>query len=115
MDNLLLCISYSGKEMTDKGMQFQEKVRPRWSSVSSRLWGRRVRGSKPDSTEDPPCMGPIARQIISTGQTSSRWHGVEVWRGVCHLRRHPRHLTVVQDDEIRPKIALALLQNGMLI
>ncbi|GBM02425.1 hypothetical protein AVEN_76477-1 [Araneus ventricosus] len=29
--------------------------------VRSRLWGRRVPGSKPDSTEDPPCMGPVAR------------------------------------------------------
>ncbi|GBO12034.1 hypothetical protein AVEN_241308-1 [Araneus ventricosus] len=25
----------------------------------SRLWGRRAPGSKPDSTEDPPCMGPL--------------------------------------------------------
>ncbi|GBM96189.1 hypothetical protein AVEN_186748-1 [Araneus ventricosus] len=29
--------------------------------VRSRLWGRMVLGSKPDSTEDPPCMGPVAR------------------------------------------------------
>ncbi|GBL73201.1 hypothetical protein AVEN_159266-1 [Araneus ventricosus] len=29
--------------------------------VRSRLWGRRVPGSKPDSTDDPPCMGPVAR------------------------------------------------------
>ncbi|GBL90798.1 hypothetical protein AVEN_269081-1 [Araneus ventricosus] len=29
--------------------------------VRSRLWDRRVPGSKPDSTEDPPCMGPVAR------------------------------------------------------
>ncbi|GBL98269.1 hypothetical protein AVEN_174070-1 [Araneus ventricosus] len=29
--------------------------------VRSRLWGRRVPGSKPDSTEDPPCIGPVAR------------------------------------------------------
>ncbi|GBN81358.1 hypothetical protein AVEN_263796-1, partial [Araneus ventricosus] len=29
--------------------------------VRSRLWGRRAPGSKPDSTEDPPCMGPVAR------------------------------------------------------
>ncbi|GBO34342.1 hypothetical protein AVEN_123619-1 [Araneus ventricosus] len=29
--------------------------------VRSRLWGRRVPGSRPDSTEDPPCMGPVAR------------------------------------------------------
>ncbi|GBM39364.1 hypothetical protein AVEN_119030-1 [Araneus ventricosus] len=29
--------------------------------VRSRLWGRRAPGSRPDSTEDPPCMGPVAR------------------------------------------------------
>ncbi|GBN46946.1 hypothetical protein AVEN_200205-1 [Araneus ventricosus] len=28
--------------------------------VRSRLWGRSAPGSKPDSTEDPPCMGPAA-------------------------------------------------------
>ncbi|GBM47448.1 hypothetical protein AVEN_6131-1 [Araneus ventricosus] len=50
--------------------------------VRSRLWGRRVPGSKPDSTEDPPCMGPAAHaKHISSGQTSSRWCGVEAWRG----------------------------------
>ncbi|GBM77695.1 hypothetical protein AVEN_184516-1 [Araneus ventricosus] len=25
--------------------------------IRSRLWDRRVSGSKPDSTEDPPCLG----------------------------------------------------------
>ncbi|GBN03503.1 hypothetical protein AVEN_116546-1 [Araneus ventricosus] len=29
--------------------------------VRSRIWGRRVPGSRPDSTEDPSCMGPVAR------------------------------------------------------
>ncbi|GBN04794.1 hypothetical protein AVEN_49294-1 [Araneus ventricosus] len=29
--------------------------------VRSRLWGGRVPGPRPDSTEDPPCMGPVAR------------------------------------------------------
>ncbi|GBL77049.1 hypothetical protein AVEN_12699-1 [Araneus ventricosus] len=29
--------------------------------IKSRLWDWRVPGSKPDSTEDPPCMGPVAR------------------------------------------------------
>ncbi|GBM81457.1 hypothetical protein AVEN_214213-1 [Araneus ventricosus] len=29
--------------------------------VRYRLWGQRAPGSKPDSTEDPPCMGPVAR------------------------------------------------------
>ncbi|GBN82899.1 hypothetical protein AVEN_95559-1 [Araneus ventricosus] len=32
-------------------------------------------GSKPDSTEDPPCSGPGAREIMRRGQTSSRWCG----------------------------------------
>ncbi|GBM51918.1 hypothetical protein AVEN_1502-1 [Araneus ventricosus] len=49
--------------------------------VRFRLWGRRAPGSKPDSTEDPPRMGPAARQIIGNGQTPSRSCGVEVWRG----------------------------------
>ncbi|GBM86959.1 hypothetical protein AVEN_156708-1, partial [Araneus ventricosus] len=29
--------------------------------VGSRPWGPRASGPKPDSTEDPPCMGPVAR------------------------------------------------------
>ncbi|GBO37517.1 hypothetical protein AVEN_67710-1 [Araneus ventricosus] len=29
--------------------------------VRSRPWGRRAPGSRPDSTENPPCMGPAAR------------------------------------------------------
>ncbi|GBO08707.1 hypothetical protein AVEN_100227-1 [Araneus ventricosus] len=49
--------------------------------VKSRLWGRRVPGSKPDSTGDPSRMRPIARQIIRSGQTPSCWCGVVVWRG----------------------------------
>ncbi|GBM62048.1 hypothetical protein AVEN_144271-1 [Araneus ventricosus] len=49
--------------------------------VRSQPWSRRAPGPRPDSTEDPPCMGPAARQIIRSGQTPSRWCGVEVWRG----------------------------------
>ncbi|GBL79691.1 hypothetical protein AVEN_18225-1 [Araneus ventricosus] len=29
--------------------------------VRPRLWGQRAPGSRPDSTDDPPCMGPVAR------------------------------------------------------
>ncbi|GBM77361.1 hypothetical protein AVEN_124124-1 [Araneus ventricosus] len=32
-------------------------------------------------------------------------HGAEVWRRECELRRHPHHLTVVQNYEVHPKIA----------
>ncbi|GBN70782.1 hypothetical protein AVEN_182913-1 [Araneus ventricosus] len=55
--------------------------RPRWPSSKVSVWGRRAPVSKPDSTEDPPCMGPLARQITRSGQTSSHWRGVEAWRG----------------------------------
>ncbi|GBM90573.1 hypothetical protein AVEN_153978-1 [Araneus ventricosus] len=37
-----------------------------------------------------------------------------VWKfgeGVCQLRCHPYHMTVVQNYEVRPKIALVLLQK----
>ncbi|GBM44592.1 hypothetical protein AVEN_221834-1 [Araneus ventricosus] len=47
----------------------------------SRPQDRRVAGSKTYSTEDPPCMGPVAREIIRSGQTLSRWCGAEVSRG----------------------------------
>ncbi|GBM11712.1 hypothetical protein AVEN_75661-1 [Araneus ventricosus] len=46
--------------------------------VKSRLWGRRVPGSKPDSTEDPPCMGLVAHQMVRNSQTSSRWCGAKM-------------------------------------
>ncbi|GBL85662.1 hypothetical protein AVEN_193122-1 [Araneus ventricosus] len=64
--------------------------------IRSRPWGRKVPGSKLDSTEDPPCMGlgglgtglicrsALLRFQIKVGssETSSRWSGVEVRRGV---------------------------------
>ncbi|GBM79696.1 hypothetical protein AVEN_71222-1 [Araneus ventricosus] len=46
--------------------------------VGPQPWSRRVPGPKPNSSEDPPCMGPPARQIICGGQTSSRWCGVKI-------------------------------------
>ncbi|GBN29884.1 hypothetical protein AVEN_178989-1 [Araneus ventricosus] len=78
----------------------------------ARLRGRRVPGSKPDSTEDPPCIGPVEREIIRRGPNVLPlvWFG-SLERG-CQLRCRPRHLTEIQNDEVRPKIALVLLQNG---
>ncbi|GBM66922.1 hypothetical protein AVEN_199898-1 [Araneus ventricosus] len=83
--------------------------------VGSRLWGRRAPGSKPDSTENPPCMGPASRQIIRSSQMSSRWCSMEDWRRGCQLGCRPHHLTVVKNYEVRPTIALVLLRNGTLI
>ncbi|GBL64119.1 hypothetical protein AVEN_270299-1 [Araneus ventricosus] len=38
--------------------------------------------SKPDSSKDPPYMGPIASSIMLNGETSSCWFGAEVRIGV---------------------------------
>ncbi|GFW50229.1 uncharacterized protein TNCV_4696471 [Trichonephila clavipes] len=38
---------------------------------------------------------------LSRAETSSRWCGVVVRRGVCQLRCRPRHLTVVQNYVVR--------------
>ncbi|GBL85469.1 hypothetical protein AVEN_34643-1 [Araneus ventricosus] len=83
--------------------------------VRSRLRCRRVKSSKPDSTEYPPRMGPLAGQIIRRGPNDLplQWCG-SLERG-CQLRFRPRHLTVVQNYEVHPKIALVLLQNLTLI
>ncbi|GBN24230.1 hypothetical protein AVEN_102235-1 [Araneus ventricosus] len=49
--------------------------------VRSELWGRRVLGAKPDFTEDPSCIGPIALLLHVKsnlgGQASSHWFGAE--------------------------------------
>ncbi|GBO19255.1 hypothetical protein AVEN_86700-1 [Araneus ventricosus] len=47
--------------------------------VTSRPRDRRAAGPIHDSTEDLPGMRPVARQIIRSGQTSSRWCGAEAW------------------------------------
>ncbi|GBL75310.1 hypothetical protein AVEN_194527-1 [Araneus ventricosus] len=46
------------------------------------------------------------------GQTFSRWCGTAIWRGWFDVKCRPRHLTTVQNYEVRPKIALLFLQNG---
>ncbi|GBO37056.1 hypothetical protein AVEN_178108-1 [Araneus ventricosus] len=70
---------------------------------------RRFLGSKPDSAEDPSCIGPVVVKSYLGGQTSSRWCGVESFDKVYQLRCRPCHLmTVVQNDEIYPKVACCL-------
>ncbi|GBN43019.1 hypothetical protein AVEN_21262-1 [Araneus ventricosus] len=61
---------------------FRDYIRCRGGLVvRSQPRDQRVAGSKPDSPEAPPYMGPAARQIIRNGQTLSRWCGAEAWRG----------------------------------
>ncbi|GBO23556.1 hypothetical protein AVEN_188867-1 [Araneus ventricosus] len=83
--------------------------RPRWPS--GKVLGRRVPGSRSDSVVYGACCT----------LTHTQWPNVLplVWRGSlergCQLRRRPRHLTVVQNYEERPKIALVLPENRTLI
>ncbi|GBO29783.1 hypothetical protein AVEN_93590-1, partial [Araneus ventricosus] len=83
--------------------------RLRWPSGKCRPQNRRVPGLKPYSTEDPSCIVPVAPKSYVDGQTSFRWCGTEVWRSGYQLGCHPRHLTVVQNYEVSPNIALILV------
>ena len=78
-------------------------TRPEGSEFESRFHGRTV-----------VCAGWCTLNLV-VGQMYSRWCGVDVLRGGCQLRCRPRHLTGVQNDDVRPKIAIVLLQNGTLI
>ncbi|GBM98861.1 hypothetical protein AVEN_44867-1 [Araneus ventricosus] len=79
--------------------------------VRSRPRGARVPGSKPDSIEEPPCkrvwctLNPTRPNVLPLV-----WYG-SLERGY-QLRYRPPHLTKVKNYEVRPKIALMLLQNG---
>ncbi|GFW13640.1 hypothetical protein TNCV_1211061 [Trichonephila clavipes] len=55
---------------------------------------------EPSTVEDPPCRGAMHVKPFEA-QTSSRWCGVEVIRGGFQLRHRSRHLTVVQNYEVR--------------
>ncbi|GBN03519.1 hypothetical protein AVEN_271475-1 [Araneus ventricosus] len=82
------------------------KHRPGWrsSEVSAAEW--RAQGSKPYITDDPLCMLIWYAKSDVVDQTISCWCGAEVW--IFRLR--PRHLT--QNNEVLPRIAFVLLQNG---
>ncbi|GBM72443.1 hypothetical protein AVEN_206314-1 [Araneus ventricosus] len=40
-----------------------------WQLSEPWFWGRNVLGSTPDSIKEPPCMGPVAFQIMRSGQS----------------------------------------------
>ncbi|GBO20905.1 hypothetical protein AVEN_193696-1 [Araneus ventricosus] len=81
--------------------------------VRSPLRCQRFPGSKPLSTEDPSCTWVRCTLFKLGGQNGLPLvlYGV---KRECQLRCRPRHLTVVQNYEVRPKIALVFLQNGTL-
>ncbi|GBM63139.1 hypothetical protein AVEN_150266-1 [Araneus ventricosus] len=81
--------------------------------VKSRLRGWRVPGPKPDFTEDPPSMWACCTLNHTWSALPLAWCG-GMEREVP-ARPHPRHLTAVQNCEVRSKIALVLLQNGTLM
>ncbi|GBN55482.1 hypothetical protein AVEN_139556-1 [Araneus ventricosus] len=81
--------------------------------ASSGLWGRRHPGSKPDSIEDLPCMILLhAKSYV----VANRPPVGAAWKlGGGGVRCRSRHLTVAQHYEVRPKVALVLLENWTLI
>ncbi|GFS87992.1 uncharacterized protein TNCV_3929761 [Trichonephila clavipes] len=46
-------------------------------------------------------VGQRCKLNLSRAETSSRWCGVVVRRGRCHLKCHPRHLTMAQNYMVR--------------
>ncbi|GBM93021.1 hypothetical protein AVEN_219835-1 [Araneus ventricosus] len=84
---------------------------PRWPS--GRVSALGPEGSKPDSTEDP-CMGLLHTQSYVVAKRPPVGVAWKFGEGVPAQCR-PRHLTVFQNYEVRPKVALVLLQNGTLI
>ncbi|GBL96749.1 hypothetical protein AVEN_111878-1 [Araneus ventricosus] len=74
--------------------------------VSSRLRGWRVIDSKPDSIEEPLCkrvwctLIPSEPNVLSMVRCGSRKRGYRL-----------RHLTTVQNRNVRPNISLVLLQT----
>ncbi|GBL53807.1 hypothetical protein AVEN_242662-1 [Araneus ventricosus] len=84
-------------------------------AVRSRRQGRRIPDSKPDSTENLPCMWAYCAFNHMLNQTSSRWCGAEVWRGEYQFRCRLHRQTAVQNYEIRYKMHQVVLQNATLM
>ncbi|GBL84321.1 hypothetical protein AVEN_118687-1 [Araneus ventricosus] len=84
--------------------------------VRSRLRNRRIPGSKPNPTEDLSCKGLLHVKSYVVAKRPPMWSGsLERSASSSVFKCRPRRLTAVQNYEIRPKIALVLLQNGTLI
>ncbi|GBM01003.1 hypothetical protein AVEN_55516-1 [Araneus ventricosus] len=77
-------------------MKLLLKRGPRWTSGKAPTSGRRAPGPKPDSTVDPPCMGPAASQIIRSGPPAD---AVRKLGDGDEPRCRPRHLSAVQNLE----------------
>ncbi|GBL98154.1 hypothetical protein AVEN_268247-2-1, partial [Araneus ventricosus] len=70
----------------------------------------------PSNTLPPKLKAKMHRKPRYAGDTKfSRWSAAEVWRKACQLKCRPRHLIAFPNDEVRPKISLVLLQNGILM
>ncbi|GBL81362.1 hypothetical protein AVEN_165496-1, partial [Araneus ventricosus] len=73
--------------------------------VGSRPRDRRVAFRNPIPLKIRRVWGLLHAKSYGSVQTSSRWCGAEVWRGGCQLGCRPRHLTAVQNYEVRPCVA----------
>ncbi|GBO42512.1 hypothetical protein AVEN_97065-1 [Araneus ventricosus] len=82
-----------------------------------RCWPRspRVPGSKPDSTEDLPCILTCCTLNHTQGVKLPPAVVVEKFGEGVPAQVPPRYLTAVRSDEVRRKLALVLLPNKTLI
>ncbi|GBL57887.1 hypothetical protein AVEN_160927-1 [Araneus ventricosus] len=84
----------------------------RAGKTTSRIRGRRVPSSKPDSAEGPPCLWAWCTLNLSRRLNALPLAGAAAWKDGCKIRCRPSHLTVVQNYEFRPKITPMSLQIG---
>ncbi|GBN72702.1 hypothetical protein AVEN_122010-1 [Araneus ventricosus] len=83
-------------------------MRPRWQGLDLGAGGFHVRNPIPPKYRR--VSGPGTLQIRRDKRPPLLRCG-SLERG-CQLRRRPCHLTSVRNYEVRPKIAVVLLQNG---
>ncbi|GFX15654.1 hypothetical protein TNCV_2131401 [Trichonephila clavipes] len=79
--------------------KFRKTTHQVTSSSRQRTRGRRVMSSSQILLKTPVQRGLMHVKYVEA-QMSLRWGGVEIRRGMCQLSSRPRHLTMVQNDEI---------------
>ncbi|GFS96240.1 transposon Tf2-9 polyprotein [Trichonephila clavipes] len=86
----------SGLTISDPISRFGGGRGIRVVKVSGRGWP--CHEFDPSTTKDPPCR---AVMHVKSVESSNVRYGVIVWRRECQLRCRPRHLTMVQNYEVR--------------
>ncbi|GBM14197.1 hypothetical protein AVEN_61010-1 [Araneus ventricosus] len=90
-----------------------KKRGPRWpSDTVSALRPEGLRFENPIPMKTRHVCEPVASQIVAKGAKRLPPERCGILKRGCQLRCHPSHLTAFQNYDVRPKIAILLLQNG---